>query len=178
MARWISVFWGIALLQGLLALSPIYAPDVADEEWDLFSVQLRDVAYRLPTTTLPRHYEVSLTPYFENVTAGITPFSFDGSVVIYLSPTQANVNEIVMHCQDLVISSFSLSTIVNGIETNVETNGVLPTCEMPYAFMRITPTAVLNLTQEYIVRMSFTGNLQTDMRGFYRSWYFDNTGFR
>lgn len=136
---------------------------------------MRDPAYRLPTTTRPRHYEVNLTPYFDNVTTGITPFTFDGAVTIYLSPTQANVSEIVMHCNDLTIYTLAVTTIVNGVEQAVATTGGVPSCEMPYAFLRITTSSALVTSQEYIVRMTFMGNLQTNMRGFYRSWYVDST---
>nr|AAB30482.1 aminopeptidase N=receptor for Bacillus thuringiensis CrylA(c) delta-endotoxin {N-terminal} {EC 3.4.11.2} [Manduca sexta, Peptide Partial, 30 aa] [Manduca sexta] len=30
-----------------------------------------DPSYRLPTTTRPRHYAVTLTPYFDVVPAGV-----------------------------------------------------------------------------------------------------------
>lgn len=158
-----------------MAFSPLPDTGAAEEEWESFSAQLRDPAFRLPTTTRPRHYEVDLTPYFDNVATGITPFTFDGEVTIYLSPTEANVTDIVMHCNDLTIYTVAVSTLVNGDEQTVLTTGGVPTCEMPYSFLRITTNDVLQTNQEYIVRMTFLGNLQTNMRGFYRSWYVDST---
>ncbi|KAI8424594.1 hypothetical protein MSG28_003037 [Choristoneura fumiferana] len=37
-------------------------------------------------------------------------------------------------------------------------------------------TEMMWASQEYVIRASFTGNLQENMRGFYRSWYVDSTG--
>lgn len=135
---------------------------------------LRDPAYRLPTTTLPRHYEVTLTPYFENA-VNVEPFTFDGEVIIYLSATQANLNEIVMHCNDLTISSLSIGYMSGTSFVDITATGQTFQCEMPYSFLRIRTSTVLQLNQEYIVRSSFRGNLQTNMRGFYRSWYIDSS---
>lgn len=166
---WFLFLLGVALLQGSLSFSPVPVPD---EEWEEFYRMLRDPAYRLPTTTRPRHYEVSLTPYFDIVPVNTRAFSFNGEVTIYISPTVANVNEIVMHCNDLTIHSLS---VLDG-NSEIAVPGQTPTCEMPYSFLRIRTSTNLQLNREYVVKMTFTGNLQTNMRGFYRSWYNDDTG--
>lgn len=166
---------GIALIQGSFTLSPVPVPE---EEWEDFARMMRDPAYRLPTTTVPRHYEVSLTPYFQDVPANVNQFTFDGSVAIYLSPTQINVNQIVMHCDDLTIATVTVEYEVNNVIQQIATPGQTFACEMPYAFLRINTNEPLVLNQEYIVRMTFRGNIQPGMRGFYRSWYDDSTGRR
>ncbi|XP_013142035.1 PREDICTED: membrane alanyl aminopeptidase-like [Papilio polytes] len=171
MGRWLLLLVGTVLVQGTLSLSPIPVPE---EEWDEFYRVLRDPAYRLPTTTRPRHYEVSLTPYFDIVPINTRPFTFDGEVTIYISPTVANVNEIVMHCNDITINS--LSVLHNNVE--IATPGQTPTCEMPFSFLRIRTNTPLQLGQEYVVQLTFNGNLQTNMRGFYRSFYHDSYGRR
>ncbi|CAH2070916.1 unnamed protein product, partial [Iphiclides podalirius] len=61
---------------GSLGYSPVPVPD---EEWEEFFRTLRDPAYRLPTTTRPRHYEVSLNPYFDVVPVNTTAFTFDAA---------------------------------------------------------------------------------------------------
>nr|AAF07223.1 aminopeptidase N [Manduca sexta] len=173
-----TIFLGVALLQGVLTLSPIPVPE---EEWAEFSRMLRDPSYRLPTTTRPRHYAVTLTPYFDVVPAGVsslTTFSFDGEVTIYISPTQANVNEIVLHCNDLTIQSLRVTYVSGNSEVDITATGQTFTCEMPYSFLRIRTSTPLVMNQEYIIRSTFRGNLQTNMRGFYRSWYVDRTGKR
>lgn len=156
-------------------MSPI---PVAEDEWESFQTMLRDPAYRLPTTTRPRHYEVNLTPYFDTEVVDEIPFTFDGLVTIYTSPTDSDVNEIVLHCNDLTIFSVSVeyqqdseAVIISNPEQTYE-------CIMPYSFLRIPLTTPLIEGQEYIIRSTFRGNLQTNMRGFYRSWYYDTTGLR
>ncbi|CAK1599082.1 unnamed protein product [Parnassius mnemosyne] len=171
-SRWFLLCIGTALVQGIVGFSPVPVPD---EEWEEFYRTLRDPAYRLPTTTRPRHYEVTLTPYFDNVPVNRTAFTFDGEVTVHISPTEANVTEIVMHCNDLTIDSLSVRS-----ESNVEINTPDQNleCSSPYSFLRIRTITPLQLGQEYIVKMTFRGNLQTNMRGFYRSWYNDKTGKR
>lgn len=135
---------------------------------------LRNPAYRLPTTTRPHHYEVSLTPYFEDAPNGTNPFSFDGEVTIYIKATEENVNEIVMHCNDLNILSLSVEYLGPNGPIVISPPGNTYQCEMPYAFLRI-PTETLQLDTEYIIRSTFKGNFQSNMRGFYASWYYDST---
>lgn len=166
---------GIALIQGSFTISPT---PVLEEEWESFERMMRDPAYRLPTTTLPRHYEVSLTPYFDVVPTNKAPFTFDGEVTIYLSPTQANLNQIVMHCDDLTISTVTVEYEANNVTQQIATPGQTFVCEIPYAFLRINTNEALQLNQEYVVKITFEGNIQAGMRGFYRSWYNDSTGRR
>lgn len=169
-----SLFLGLALIQGILTASPI---PTAEEEWESFVTMLSDPAYRLPTTTRPRHYEVSLTPYFETAPAGLTPFSFTGDVNIYMRPTSWFANQIVLHCNDLTIQSLTVSyTDTTGVTHQIAAPNQEFTCVMPYSFLYIQTTEMMWSTQEYVISASFTGNLQENMRGFYRSWYVDSTG--
>ncbi|OWR41735.1 aminopeptidase N precursor [Danaus plexippus plexippus] len=170
--RWLSLVFGLIFIQGLLALSPI---PVADDEWEEFSRTLRSPAYRLPNTTKPSKYEISLIPYFDVVpTPNIPPFSFDGQVSIWIQATQAGVREIVMHCNSLVINSVTVS--LNNTAMNLTNSNF--TCEMPYAFLRIGTNEPLQMGQEYLIHITYRGFFQTNMRGFYRSWYRDSTGFK
>lgn len=150
---------------------------MSEDEWEEFSRTLNDASFRLPTTTKPRHYEVSLTPYFEDVPANVKQFSFDGTVTIYTSPTEANINEIVLHCNDLIIHSLTVEYTKNNEVWQIAANQSFE-CEELRSFLRIPTTEVLQLGQEYTIRSTFSGNLQTNMRGFYRSWYKDSTGKR
>lgn len=165
----------MVLTQGLFALSP---DPVDEDEWESFQTMLRNPAFRLPTTTLPRHYEVNLTPYFENVADGQDPFTFDGHVTIYTMPNMADVTEIVLHCNDLIISSLSVEYQEGDVTHYISDPDQTYQCEMPYSFLRIPLTQTLELGQEYIIKSTFKGKLQTNMRGFYRSWYIDSIGKR
>lgn len=135
---------------------------------------MRNPAYRLPTTTRPSRYVVSLTPYFDVVTPPIQPFTFDGEASIYIRPTVANVSEIVMHCYDLSIHS--LNVTLNNQSISLANNTF--ECEPVYSFLRIRTTEPLQMDTEYVVSVNYTGRLQDDMRGFYRSYYRDSTGPR
>lgn len=165
---------GLALLQSALTHSPIEVPD---EEWIQYRNMLRDPAYRLPTTTRPSNYQVTLTPYFNVTGTDVTPFSFDGEVTIRIRATENNVSQIVLHCNDLSILTLNVSLATN-LGVDLATPNQVFECEMPYSFLRINTNTVLNPNQEYIIRSTFKGNLQTNMRGFYRSWYVDSVGKR
>lgn len=165
------------LIQYAVSRSPIR--DI-EEEWTDYEAILRDPAYRLPTNTRPEHYDVSLTPYFEIVPDGVEQFSFDGTVAIHLNAVESGENRIVMHCNDLTITSLSLVTLVDNEEVPVALVDptVIPQCEAQYSFLTITTVEPLVLNQKYIARMEFEGILQTNMRGFYRSWYIDSSGVK
>nr|QCI02834.1 aminopeptidase N [Chilo infuscatellus] len=172
--QWVLRLVFIALIQGVLLLSPIPVPD---QEWEQFNELLRNPAYRLVRTTVPRHYEVSLTPYFD--TNDAKAFTFEGHVKIYISPTEENVNQIIMHCNDLVISSVTVAyTDSNNATVQIQSAQQDLTCSETYSFLTISTSLALQLGVEYEVDMDFTGRLQTNMRGFYRSWYNDDTGRR
>lgn len=169
--RWYTLILGAALLQSLSALSPIPIPEY--ERVDYWRM-MRNPAYRLPTTTRPSRYVVSLTPYFDVVTPPIQPFTFDGEASVYIRPTEANVSEIVMHCNDLTIHSLTVS--LNNQPINLANNTF--ECEPVYSFLRIQTTEPLQMDAEYVVSVSYTGRLQENMRGFYRSYYRDSNGPR
>ncbi|GBP46442.1 Membrane alanyl aminopeptidase [Eumeta japonica] len=174
MARWIHLvlFW--AFIQNAHLFSPIEVPD---EEWAAFNSMLRDPAYRLATTTRPTHYVVRLTPYFEVTDGSREPFTFDGEVSITIRAQENNVDEIVMHCNDMVINS-DYSVVASGTTASIATAGQALACDPQYSFLRIRTNSVLQQNVDYVVRLTFTGRLQTNMRGFYRSWYHDSTGRR
>ncbi|XP_050667553.1 membrane alanyl aminopeptidase-like [Leptidea sinapis] len=166
-SRWAVLLVGVILLQGLVALSPVPVPE---NEWEEFFAMLNDPQYRLPTTSRPTHYEVTLTPYLASSTR---QFTFDGQVTIQINVFEAT-NQLVLHCNDLVIQSLSLER--NGVSVPLSNSEF--SCEMPYSFLRVTATEVLPVGSGYVLRSTFTGNLQSNMRGFYRSWYKDSSGER
>ncbi|CAH4038205.1 unnamed protein product [Pieris brassicae] len=168
--HWYCLFLGVMLTQGLLALSPIPVPE---EEWIEFSRMLRDPQYRLPRTSVPQKYQVTLTPYLDIAsTPTVSPFTFDGAVTIELTVLEAT-NEIVLHCNDLIIHELTLTT-ATGVAVGLESNTFV--CEMPYSFLRVRASSQLSANTQYILKSRFSGNLQTNMRGFYRSWYKDSNG--
>ncbi|XP_053604245.1 membrane alanyl aminopeptidase-like [Plodia interpunctella] len=174
--RWFFLLVGIVLLQDTLSFSPI--PDLEDE-WATYTETLRDPAYRLPTTTVPVRYEVTLTPYFDVAATEERQFTFDGVVRIWIEATQQNVNEIVLHCNNITIGTVNVFTSsVDAPSVDILVAEDQRVCEAPYSFLRLRTSQPLQLGQEYVVYINFIGNLQTNMRGFYRSFYYDSTGRR
>lgn len=119
-------------------------------------------AYRLPNTTRPENYVVLWVVDTTNLT-------FEGTVDITLTATQANVNEIVIHGHDLIISSLVLR-LNNVIQpTTYSLNSV-------YHFLRISLTnsaLQYNPTNpvRYTLSIAFGAPLRNDMYGIYRSWF-------
>nr|AEA76302.1 aminopeptidase 8 [Mamestra configurata] len=173
--RWFSLLLGVALLQGVLSFGPI---DETSEEWIQYRNMLRDPSYRLTRTTEPVNYEVHLTPHLGE---GVNQFTFDGEVSIKIRPVANNVIQIVLHCSNLTIASSSVSVTLDSTATtnpNLITAGQVFTCDPQRSFLRINVGTALQVGQQYIVKMSFTGILQSTMRGFYRSWYNDKDNNR
>nr|AAX39863.1 aminopeptidase N1 [Trichoplusia ni] len=166
--RFTLLLLGVALAQGILAYSPIEMPE---DEWQEYRNLMRDPTYRLVRTTEPETYKVTLTPYFD--TNDAKAFTFDGEVEILIKANQA-VSEIVLHCNDLTISKLTVTTETSS--TDLAEAGQTFTCEANTSFLRIKTTSPLEAEAKYVIKSEFTGNLQTNMRGFYRSWYVDSSG--
>nr|AAF99701.1 aminopeptidase-N [Epiphyas postvittana] len=120
--------------------------------------------YRLPTTTRPIHYDVLWGVDFTS-----TPQAFSGTVVIQLQATQAGVNQIVIHSEELNIGTVSLVQGTTAVPvTYVE--------EPDFQFLRISlTTGTLNYNAQtpvvYTLTISFEAPLRNDMYGIYRSWF-------
>lgn len=142
-----------------------------EDEWQEYRNLMRDPTYRLVRTTEPETYKVTLTPYFD--TNDAKAFTFDGEVEILIKANQA-VSEIVLHCNDLTISKLTVTTETS--TTDLAEAGQTFTCEANTSFLRIKTTSPLVAEAKYVIKSEFTGNLQTNMRGFYRSWYVDSSG--
>nr|ASU92545.1 aminopeptidase N [Achaea janata] len=123
-------------------------------------------AYRLPTTTRPRHYTIL---WILDFSPAIPRQS--GSVAIELYATQANVNEIVIQSDELELSNIVLTD---------QNNNIIPTTyieETQYQFLRVqlVGDATLNYNAAtpviYTLSINFEANLRDNMYGIYRSWY-------
>ncbi|KOB73138.1 Aminopeptidase N3 [Operophtera brumata] len=174
--RSLHLLVGLALFQGILTFSPIPEMQDLENEWVAFNERLDDPNFRLPGTTTPRHYQVSLIPYINVVPNPNARFTFDGLVRIIMSATETGVTEIVLHCNDLTINTLTVTynnTAGNIVDITAPNQQF--ECDPTTSFLRVNTIEALNIDQEYIIESTFAGNLQTNMRGFYRSWYRDST---
>ena len=113
--------------------------------------------YRLPRTVVPRRYELRLAPDLEG-------FAFAGAVAVDVEVLEP-VGEIVLNAAELEISGGDLNgTGLAGIVYDTEHERAVLTLAEPVA----RGPARLNL--------SFTGTLNDQLRGFYRSAFTDDSG--
>jgi puromycin-sensitive aminopeptidase len=117
--------------------------------------------YRLPRTTIPTRYEITLRPDLENA-------SFKGSVVIEADIVEAG-SEIWLNAAELDISSATVHP-VGGEEI-----------QATVALHEDTERAQLTLAKavrpgKHTIHLDFTGILNDKLRGFYRSKFTDTQG--
>ena len=117
--------------------------------------------YRLPRTVVPSNYQIHLTPDLEK-------FTFDGRVVIDLDINES-VTSFALNAKELELSSASVTvagqTFVSGA----------PSFNEEYETATFTFDAALP-TGAAVATITFTGILNDQLHGFYRSTYTDNNG--
>ncbi len=120
------------------------------------------IDYRLPTRVVPSNYEITITPYFDH-------FTFDGSVRITIRTSQPNVNEIVLHVHDLTIRE-DMNTLTEAKDpTTIQiTNRSRNAITQKYTLSLAT---VMKPNIDYVLEFFYAGNMNSEMKGFYRSSY-------
>lgn len=133
--------------------------------------------YRLNDDVWPTEYTIEVTPYFDDKTPGKKAFTFDGVCTIKLKATKSNIKEIVLHVDDLTITKKEMKNqpdFFAPFPWNIES-------------LKIDTSGPDEITKKYTIKLEkaleknkiydlyfeYTGILQTDMHGFYRSSYKD-----
>ncbi len=117
--------------------------------------------YRLPRHVVPTRYELRLEP-------DLTTATFIGQVTITLTVHQTT-QTIILNAVDLVIDSARLEG-QNG-------HRIEATTELDYSFQRATLSLGRPISQgAWKLYLSFHGELNDQLRGFYRSTYKDQSG--
>lgn len=129
---------------------------------------LEDVftTYRLPNTTLPNSYDVTLRTWVhaEN-------FQFNGSVRINIS-IEESTNSITLHHRYLTIRDVRLWSG----ETRIPILSY--SYNATFEFFTVFVDETLALGETYILDIDYSGTLRTDDAGFYRSSYIADDGTR
>jgi hypothetical protein len=127
-----------------------------------------DPSYRLNGDVIPNSYVINLTPYFEEPAE--KNFTFDGTVTINIK-VMRNTSVIQMHVFDIIITSINID----------DGSGSIPIPDSDYSFndtddhqfLYINTPATLIVDEVFDIEIKYTGKLNDDLDGFYRSKYMD-----
>lgn len=124
--------------------------------------------YRLSDKVWPSHYDVKLTPHFQEVAPGSPSFSFDGEVTITLQATDGEQSAIVLHANNLQINNDWSVRDENGAPVD---RGAAISYQNETHKVTFPLQAALTADVDYRLRITFKGVMDDSMRGFYRSYY-------
>ncbi|XP_073820070.1 membrane alanyl aminopeptidase-like [Musca autumnalis] len=144
------------------------AAPLAEEEVEPI-VPAANEEYRLPTIITPINYNLTLRPYLLESDPADKRFTFDGECYITITASE-NTNSLVLHSKNL---KYSLREYY--AKNQPATKYTLPNAE-PNSLTDIVMyslTTALNANQEYVLHFVYSGTMDDDMHGFYRSSYTD-----
>lgn len=118
--------------------------------------------YRLPTNIVPKKYTIKLTPFIEPGN-----FTFKGYVEIIANIVNST-NKVVLHIDDIKWETVALSINDKQIKVNSTAE------DKKYHFMNITTSEQMIKGSQLKIAIEYIGNLNAEMRGFYRSSYIDD----
>ena len=122
----------------------------------------------LPDNVRPSHYDLTLTPNFDD-------FTFAGEVDIQVR-VESGATEIMLNCSEIEIQEASVSwTDGNGAHEQPAT-GISYNADAETATIGISADATAGAAENHHLRMKFTGELNDKLRGFYRSQYTNPEG--
>lgn len=138
----------------------------------------KNLDYRLNTDIEPLHYELDLTPYFDNSVPGKTEFTFDGITSITLKATKTDIDTITLHKVDLNITTESLvkkSNIFASLGQTVDSINI-KSHEYDAQTQKYTLKLATALVKDelYVLSFKYVGSLvNTNNHGFYYTKYKD-----
>lgn len=117
---------------------------------------------RLPRSSHPVSYDITLLTDMDFVTTGERAFGGEVKIVIKVDE---NTNEIVLHNRNLRVEA-------NDVTLMLETRSIpLTISNSDYNFMIIHTLEELTKDSELTLEIKYTGELDHEMAGFYRSSY-------
>lgn len=121
--------------------------------------------YRLSEDFWPSHYDIQLTPYFEDEDTH-KAFTFDGEVVITLQTKLSGLTSISLHAAKMDIVSATLKLGVATIPVQ------MGDWNEDTSILTLTADQTLTPNVDYQLIFNYVGRLEDDMHGFYRSYYY------
>ena len=122
----------------------------------------------LPDNVRPVHYDLTLTPNFDD-------FTFDGEVDITVR-IRPGTTEITLNCAEIDIKSAAVSWSDTDGQHAQDASSIAYDAEAETATIGIAGTPADGLVGNQHLRMTFTGELNDKLRGFYRSQYTNPEG--
>ncbi|XP_044004939.1 uncharacterized protein LOC122850036 isoform X2 [Aphidius gifuensis] len=117
--------------------------------------------YRLPTSIIPKSYKIQVIPEL------YPTFTFNGTVEIVTTVVE-ETEIVVFHTKEIEFINIDLSVNDTPLKIINQTEDKL------YQVMIITLANSVPKESELLINISYKGQLNTEMRGFYRSSYVDD----
>lgn len=127
--------------------------------------------YRLPTDLIPTHYDVLVS--FQFVNEVDDSFPYEGVVTIDID-CMKDTSKLVMHINEIDVHNSSLSLTSLTDTSFGEIKSFSWYNDFVREFFVADLSKQLKAGQKYRLKMNYTGYLQSDDRGFYRSSYMRN----
>lgn len=127
--------------------------------------------YRLNELTVPFHYDLQITPYFEDEGATIKAFTFHGIVEITVKTEVAGRKSIRLNAKNLKFDSTKICKKEPSSECIDISNEVVKPDDAEIIELILETELEPNVF--YIIKSEYWGSMDDDMHGFYRSSYVD-----
>lgn len=132
---------------------------------DVISSQVGDRSYRLPVEAKPIFYDLNLTVNL-NSNLSETDFKFTGEVKIDIVAEIQDAQTITLNMKNLTIQDITLDDL----------NSVIAKYDEIHEFLIIEFTKKLKKGNKYLLTVRFSGVVNDQLRGFYRSRSADKDG--
>ncbi|KAK2704396.1 aminopeptidase N-like [Artemia franciscana] len=121
--------------------------------------------YRLPRHVLPDSYEIKILPFLKDQN-----FTFNGEVAIRITCYTPS-NNITLHYNDIAIKNVKVAS-----QDSQELKIMSTSYNSDFHQFTIFLESDLEVNKQYVISITYNGNINNDLEGFYRASYFDENG--
>ncbi|XP_050580735.1 aminopeptidase N-like isoform X3 [Bombus affinis] len=137
---------------------------------DVISSQVDEPSYKLPVEAKPNFYELDLTVNL-NSNLSETDFKFTGEVKIYIVAEIQDAQSITLNMMNLTVKNITLHDLN---KTAIKVNSF--TSDEVHELLIITLDDKLKKGNQYLLTVSYSGVVNNEVTGFYRSRSTDKNG--